>query len=69
MINSILVLLAVSITSALVMSLPPRRRHPARRDTRCWDWDLQQLDGQQASRERGVIYIDQLRGHVGRTKR
>ena len=69
MINSSLVLLAVSITSALVMSLPPRRRHPARRDTRCWDWDLQQMDGRKASPERGVIYIDSLKGHVGRTKR
>ena len=69
MINASLALLAVSIASALVMSIPPRRRRSARRDTRRWDWDLAALDGQQASRERGVIYIDQLRGHVGRAER
>ena len=48
-----------------------RRQHDRqlRRRARQWDWDLQQLDGQQASPERGVIYIDSLKGHVGRTEK
>lgn len=46
-----------------------RRQHDRhlRRRARHWDWDLQALDGRKASPDRGVIYIDQLRGHVGRT--
>jgi len=66
MINASLALLAVSIASALVLSRKPHKR---KADTRRWDWDLQALDGQPSGTERGVIYIDQLRGHVGRAKR
>ena len=48
-----------------------RRQHDRqlRRRARHWDWDLQQMDGRKASPERGVIYIDSLKGHVGRAER
>ena len=46
-----------------------QRDRQLRRRARQWDWDLQQMDGRKASPDRGVIYIDSLKGHVGRTEK